>query len=148
MSLRLSTSPAHLPMVAFAPEEDPLMQAAGVIAGTHVLILGGGPDLMCQMIRRGCLTAAALHLTDRPEAGEYDLVLAPSVRPEEVEPLVRQARRALVPTGRLVARGQTGNATAALGRALRLNGFSLPTAKAHPAILVADLPAFGAAFRA
>jgi len=145
-------STAILPMPSCrmdaAVGEDPLIEAAGPIAGAHILILGAsGPGLLCDLIRRECLAATSLRASDRPEAAEYDLVLAPSVTPEcGLETLVRQTRRALVPTGRLVARvtnDPAGRVSLALSRCLRLNGFRV----SRGLVLVADLPGFGLACR-
>jgi hypothetical protein len=141
---------------ADGPEcEGPLLTLAGPISGSHALVLTGrGSDLICSLIRRGSLAAMSLRSTEKPEVGLYDLVLMPQVTSDAcLDHLVHQARRALVPTGRVVARvtqDPSGRAALALVRALRLNGFVAVRAKAlaGETLLRADLPAFGMAANA
>jgi hypothetical protein len=104
---------------------DPLLRLAGDIRSTHALIIADhGLDLMCGLIRRGCLAAAVLRDGDKADTGDYGLVLVPDatthLSPDE---LIHLARRSLAPGGRLIAGARTSKA-AALGRRLRLNGFT------------------------
>jgi hypothetical protein len=104
---------------------DPLWRLAGDMENARVLIVAEHAlDLMCGLIRRGCLAATVLHPGDKPDADDYDVVFIPLA--PSADDVVRLGRRALAPNGRLVA--GVGNATAAvaLARRLRLNGFSAP----------------------
>jgi hypothetical protein len=105
---------------------DPLLRLAGRIDDAHVLIVAErGLDLMCGLIRRGCLAATTLRIGDQPDAGDYDLVLVPdaSALPSGDE-VIRVARRSLAPLGRVIVGVRTGKAATALARRLRLNGFT------------------------
>lgn len=149
----VSTTPIPSPPVATTKSgpdgDDPLLAFAGPIRGVHALVLAGsGPDLFCDLIRHGCLAATLLRTAAKPEAGVYDLMLAPRVTTASPpSDLAQQARRALAPTGRLVARvtrDPSGRAARALTRALKLNGFVAVRAhvRAGETLLRADLPAF------
>jgi hypothetical protein len=105
---------------------DPLIRLAGDIRNAHALILAEhGLDLMCGLIRRGCLAATILRVGDRPDTSDYDVVFVPRVTElASLDTVVRVARMALVPSGRLIAGfGSRTDAVALAGR-LRLNGFS------------------------
>jgi hypothetical protein len=104
---------------------DPLWRLAGDMANARVLIVAEhGLDLMCGLIRRGCLAATVLHPGDKPDADDYDVVFVPlATSPDDV---IRLARRALAPDGRLVVGVGHAAAAVALARRLRLNGFSAP----------------------
>ena len=102
------------------------MRLAGKIQHTHALIVAEhGLDLMCGLIRRGCLAATILRIGDKPDAGDYDLVLVPQAAAlPSADEVIRVARRSLAPRGRLIVGVSGGKAAAALARRLRLNGFS------------------------
>jgi hypothetical protein len=105
---------------------DPLLRLAGPIHDTHALIVAEhGLDLLCGLIRRGCLAATTLRIGDKPDAGDYGLVLVPdaSALPSDDE-VIRVARRSLDPLGRLIVGVRNGRAAIALARRLRLNGFT------------------------
>jgi putative intracellular protease/amidase len=104
---------------------DPLGRLAGDMTNARVLVVADhGLDLMCGLIRRGCLAATVLHPGDKPDADNYDVVFIPlATSPDDV---IRLARRALAPNGRLVAGVGHTAAAVALARRLRLNGFSAP----------------------
>jgi hypothetical protein len=106
--------------------EDALLLLAGELTGTRALIVADhGLDLMCGLIRRGCLAATTLRIGDKPDTNDYDLVLLPDsgvlASPDDV---IRLARRSLGPNGRLIAGVIAGSAASALARRLRLNGFA------------------------
>jgi hypothetical protein len=108
----------------FAPE-DALLGLAGELRGTRTLIVADHSlDLMCNLIRCGCLAATTLRIGDKPDTSDYDLLLVPNssvlCSPDDV---VRLARRSLGPNGRLIAGATAGSAARALARRLRLNGF-------------------------
>jgi hypothetical protein len=109
-----------------APENDlldPLWRLAGDLRNARVLIVAEqGLDLMCGLIRRGCLAATVLRPGDKPDADNYDVVFVPLVA--SADDVIRLARRSLAPTGRLIADARDPKAAAALARRLRLNGFS------------------------
>jgi hypothetical protein len=105
---------------------DPLLRLAGDLQETRALIVADhGLDLMCGLIRRGCLAATALRIGDKPDAGDYGLVLVPyaTAFPSH-DDLIRLARRSLTPDGRLIVGARNGKAATALARRLRLNGFT------------------------
>jgi hypothetical protein len=105
---------------------DPLLRLAGKIQNTHALIVAEhGLGLMCGLIRRGCLAATILRIGDKPDAGDYDLVLVPwAAALPSADEVIKVARRSLASQGRLIVGVQDGKAAAALGRRLRLNGFT------------------------
>ena len=104
---------------------DPLGRLAGDMTNARVLIVAEhGLDLMCGLIRRGCLAATVLHPGDKPDADDYDVVFVPfATSPDDV---IRLAGRALAPNGRLVVGVGHTAAAVALARRLRLNGFAAP----------------------
>jgi hypothetical protein len=105
---------------------DPLLRLAGPIQNSHALIVANhGLDLLCGLIRRGCLAATTLRIGDKPDAGDYDLVLVPNAEAlPSVDEVIRVARRSLASRGRLIVGVKPGQAAAALARRLRLNGFT------------------------
>jgi hypothetical protein len=110
------------------PLLDPLLRLAGKIQNTHALIVAEhGLGLMCGLIRRGCLAGTILRIGDKPDADDYDLVLVPSAAAlPSADELIKIARRSLASRGRLIVGVQDGKAATALGRRLRLNGFTVP----------------------
>ncbi len=104
---------------------DPLWRLAGDMRNARALIVAKhGLDLMCGLIRRGCLAATMLRPGEKPDADDYDVVFVPllsSSRP--ADHLIRLARRSLGPNGRLIAGVGNVKAAIALARRLRLNGF-------------------------
>ena len=134
---------------------DPLLRFAGLIAGSHALVIAAnGLDLMCGLLRQGCVAATALRLSERSGHEAYDLVLAPRVvSSATIGKLVHQAKRALVPTGRFLAFVPTASAeldhdvAGLLVRSIKLGGFVAVQTKAVAGGLLvrADLPMFGLA---
>lgn len=105
---------------------DPLWGLAGTIRNARALIVvEHGLNLMCGLIRRGCSAATILRPGAKPDADDYDLVFVPRVAAlSSSADVIRLARRSLAPSGRLIAGVQDARQSAALGRRLRLNGFS------------------------
>jgi hypothetical protein len=146
-----SSSPLPAALLARLPEdtaEDPLLSLAGDVAGSHALIVAAsGPDLLCCLLRRGCLMATSLRLAEKPEGHCYDLVVAPAVASAEcLDKIIRQANRALMSGGCLVMRvaGQPGSSLARITvRMLRLNGFTAISTRILPgeALVRAERPA-------
>jgi hypothetical protein len=104
-----------------------LLRRLGDVAGERVLILGGDVDIMCATIRQGCAEVTELNPDHRPEAASVDLVIVPKVWSEEdAARAISNARRALVPTGRIALRAGA-NPSDHLARsticALHLHGF-------------------------
>jgi hypothetical protein len=110
---------------------DPLLRLAGETRNLHALIIADhGLDLMCGLIRRGCLAATMLRAGEAPDAGDYGLVLVPCTTSlASADDLIPLVRRSLAPRGRLVVgvptgKAPTGKAAVSLARRLRLNGFT------------------------
>ena len=122
---------------------DPLLRLAGEVRETRALIVTKhGLDLLCGLIGRGCPAGTALRVGDRPDAGEYDLVVVPDLAElPALDAVTRLARRALAPLGRLVVGVRDGKTAIALARRLRLNGFTAlrSTHVAGQMLLRADL---------
>ena len=142
-SLRPALSNADAAYAALLDHADP---------GEHTRVLLIGSDtleLMCALIRRGCVSVATLRPLDRPERASADLVIIPHAAATKcADAVLAHARWALVPLGSLVLRlpgsppsliGQQ------LGRSLRLHGFSSirTTVHAGDVLLRAELPLFG-----
>jgi hypothetical protein len=106
---------------------DPLCRLAGDLQQAHALIAAEhGLDLMCGLIRCGCLAATVLRPGDKPDADDYDVVFVPQVAAfPSFDHVIRLARRSLGSKGRLIAGVRDGRAAVALARRLRLNGFSV-----------------------
>jgi hypothetical protein len=106
---------------------DPLLRlAGGEINTTRVLIIAEhGLDLMCALLRHDCPAATAIRPGGKPDTDAYDLVVVPLGSATcSLDALIRQARGALAPSGRLIAWVSNGRVAMALARRLRLNGFS------------------------
>lgn len=113
---------------AQSPDADPLeplLRLAGPLDEVHALVMAErGIDLMCALIKRGCLAATAIRPSHKPDADGYGLVIADLTASElPPEALIRRGRAALRPGGRLIARVRGSRHAAALARRLRLNGF-------------------------
>src|ERR1700712_3695483 len=74
---------------------DPLWRLAGDLRDARVLIVAEhGLDLMCGLIRRGCLAATVLRVGEKPDANDYDVVLVPRVMAlPSYDHVIRLARR-------------------------------------------------------
>lgn len=148
----LSSAPAHrlVPPHDEAAAADLLLGFAGPVAGLSALIVAGRePDLLCSLVRHGCLAATSLRSAEHVDACTYDLVVtSQAAATDSPESLIRLARRALVPSGRLIARMVDGGGPVRLAprytRLLKLNGFTDVRVKVLQGeiLLRADLPAF------
>ncbi|MDR3537756.1 MAG: hypothetical protein P4L71_14760 [Acetobacteraceae bacterium] len=137
-----------------SPGNDPALALLDGLTGLEderVLILGhGAVELMCALIRGGCQEVTELRSCDRPEPHVADLVLVPQLASvEQAAMIAGHARRALVPTGRIVL-GAPGHLAVPVSRVLRLHGFSGLRRRdgAGGSVLSACLPAFSLAARA
>ena len=133
--------------------DDPLLDFAGSIAGSHALVISpNGLDLMCRLLRRGCAAATTLRPSERFDHETYDLILAPRVvLPAQIGRLIFHAKRALVPTGRFLAFvpanpiDPDGDVAGHLQRSVKVGGFAaVQTREREDGMLLrADLPMYG-----
>lgn len=128
----------------------PLRDPAQLDAARVLIVSVHGLGLLRGLIRRGCPAATCIRPAAKPEAAAYELACFQDVGAEtNFELLVRNARRALVPGGRLTARirRDRGGIARGLARRLKLNGFvhvaTLPTPGGS--LLWAELPTPGIA---
>ena len=100
-----SVNPAVSGSIAELSTSGPLLRFAGPLAGSHALVIAAnGLDLMCSLLRQGCVAATTLRPSERADHEEYDVVLAPRVALQApIGALIYQAKRALRPGGRFVA---------------------------------------------
>jgi hypothetical protein len=121
-----AAAPTHAPLQSDTQENDlldPLWRLAGDLCHSRTLIVSEhGLDLMCGLIRRGCLAATVLRLGDKPDANDYNVVFVPHLT--SADDVIHLARRSLAANGTLVAGVRDGATAVALARRLRLNGFS------------------------
>jgi hypothetical protein len=120
----------------------------GQLETKHVLIVAEhGIELLRSLIRRGYPAATCIRPATKPETAAYELVCFPDITPEtDLERLIHDARRAILPGGRVVARvshDSSGRTARGLARRLKLNGFTNVRTSASPgrSLLRADLPA-------
>ncbi|WP_158744056.1 hypothetical protein [Acidisphaera sp. L21] len=153
----VSTSQCLNPPVSASTAEamsgDPLLRFAGPVAGSHALVIApNGLDLMCSLLRQGCVAVTALRPSERSDHETYDLVLAPRIASSaQIGRLIYQAKRALVPTGRFLAFVPTGPAepdqdvAGLLVRSVRMGGFvAVQTRTVKDGLMLrADLPMHG-----
>jgi hypothetical protein len=102
---------------------DPLWRLTGDLGNARALIVAEhGLDLMCGLIRRGCLAATVIRLGDKPDVDDYHVVFVPLAT--SADDVIRLGRRALGPNGRLIVGVSGAKAAVAMARRLRLNGFA------------------------
>jgi hypothetical protein len=125
------------------------VDSLGAVVGEHVLVLGaGGLDTMCALLRRGCAAVAELRLGRKPEAQSAEMIVAPRIASlAQARQALEQARRALLPTGRVVLRlaSDVGDPLAlAAARLLKREGFCMLRLRecGGNAVLTAELPLF------
>lgn len=119
------------------PELDHLLDQLGDLAGTRALLLGepaeGGVDTL---IVHGCHSAAEVPPGSEPEEKAADLVVLPLVRSAaSAAALICQARRALIPGGRIALRlmdRRFGRLLVACSVLLRRQGFANAGLRAVP----------------
>jgi hypothetical protein len=125
---------------------DALLDAAGCVAGAHVVVLG--PDalpVLCGLIRRGAAAATESQLGDRV-AEPAEIVIVPGVAsPADAARAVDSARRALLPCGVVVIHGADRGLAPEIMSLLQASGFS--TIRARPdgdgTVVTAERPMFG-----
>jgi hypothetical protein len=125
------------------------------VEDTRILLIGSDTlELMCALIRRGCVSVTARRPGGRPETASADVAIVAQVASAEcADQALAQARRALVPLGSLVLRLSVDASVALLrhvDRSLRLHGFSPGRTRmlADQILLHAELPLFGNLARA
>ena len=104
----------------------PLLRLSGPLHDTHVLIVAErSMDLMCRLIRYGCLAATTLRPGEKPDYDEYRLIVVPDTAAfASFDQVVQLARHVLMPRGRLIATVADSHAAMLAARRLRLNGFT------------------------
>jgi hypothetical protein len=96
-----------------------LRNTRALIVADHAL------ELMCGLLRRGCLAATTVRIGAKPDEADFDLVLIPyATAVGSDDELIRLARGCLMPNGRVIAGARNGREAIALARRLRLNGFT------------------------
>jgi hypothetical protein len=137
--IQLASVPSPLPSLpaektAEDDDVDIFLLQAGVppqprqLEAKHVLIVAEhGLELLRGLIRQGYPAATCIRPATKPETAAYELVCFQDVTPEtDLERLIHDARRAILPGGRLVARvsrDASGRTARGLARRLKLNGF-------------------------
>ena len=134
---------------AGALHDTALLDLADPAQDAAVLLIG--PDtvgLLCELLRRGFLSASTVRWADRPQAGTAEVALVvPCIDDAAVAAVaVAQARRALAPSGRVALRlapDPSGALLQATQRTLLLHGFSAIQLRRHggQTLLRADLAA-------
>jgi hypothetical protein len=116
----------------------------------EVLVIGShGLEVMCDLLRRGARSVTLLRMDKRPEAHSASLVVVPDAPAiERLACVLGHARRALLPTGRLVLRvgGLAGRQlTAQITGMLRTHGYAAIVAQqsGDELVLNAEIPGFG-----
>ncbi|MBW4093327.1 MAG: hypothetical protein HIU82_19840 [Proteobacteria bacterium] len=155
MMLRHAQADLGYPPSAAAgmPGTDPdaaLVKVLGDVTDAHILILGPGAlELICVLIRTGCGAITELRQHERPEPRMADIVILPKVGSlDAAATTIGHARRALVPTGRILVRiaaDPAGRLVPAIVRMLRVHGFTdvRQHRRGTEALLSAVLPMFG-----
>jgi hypothetical protein len=147
-----------MPILTFVPRSAPLqppepaarlVDRLGAVANEdHIVILGGGdPELMCDLLRAGAPRVTHLCAHERPEAGSASLVIIPRVASLDwLASALPAVRRLLAADGRVVVfAGGSGAAQTQVRRMLTLHGF-VPTRasqRTDPRVLSAEVPMFG-----
>ena len=114
-----------------------------------IVVLPGALDLACGLMHLGCASVAMVRLTDRPRAGQADVVIIPHAAcAGQVCRAVSFARRVLTPLGTaaICLDGDTAVEAAHEARhQFRTLGFAAIRQRAAGAaiLLRADLPLFG-----
>jgi hypothetical protein len=124
-----------------------MLDAAGPLSGAHALVIGHAAlDVLCGLIGRGCSAAVELqpdaHLPGEPA----EIVLVPDVENLDMAAwAIAQARRSLLPCGRMVMLERTGRLSAQVSQMLRSAGFSGVKLRpgAEGTLITADWPMFG-----
>ncbi len=148
-ALKRPSVPA-LPHTAAQQRLDTILACAGSLDGTRTFIAAEhGAELLCALIRQGCLEANCLKPGLRADHGDDDLALIPDIGClTTAEEAIRVAHRALAPWGRVVmgvADSVGPRHRLGLTRRPRLNGFRAIRTTTVPGFTVvqADAPSGG-----
>jgi hypothetical protein len=132
-----------------------LRAALGEVRDEAVLVIGSRSlEVTCDLIRRGARSVTLLRTDRRPEAASANLVVVPEAPSLEwLACVLGQARRALLPTGRLVlwVGALAGRQLAAqITRMLRVHGYTAIVARqaGDQLVLQAELPGLGSQMHA
>jgi hypothetical protein len=132
-----------------------LRAALGEVRDEAVLVIGSRSlEVTCDLIRRGARSVTLLRTDRRPEAASANLVVVPEAPSLEwLACVLGHARRALLPTGRLVLRvgALAGRQLAAqITRMLRVHGYTAIVARqaGDQLVLQAELPGLGSQMHA
>ncbi len=131
---------------------DGFARGLGDVAATHALVIGERTlELVCLLIRRGCAAAGTLRWHEKAEPAAADLVVVSlPLRLQPLDDVLRQARRALLPGGRIVLLVAGKRPKALIGlvaSTLRQYGFGPArlTATEGGMLVEAELPRLGVA---
>jgi hypothetical protein len=153
---RLRAVPPANPILPGNPNTPPVDPAPAMRAALRnvrdeeVLVIGPhGLEVMCDLLRHGARSVTLLRMDTRPEAHSASLVVVPEAPSIEwLACVLGHARRALLPTGRLVLRlgAPAGHQVVAqITRMLRIHGYTGIVARqsADELVLNAEMPGFG-----
>ncbi len=106
LDLVMRTQPTLPPAVRSHPAGalGELAESIGDVSDTHALVIGEHTlEMVCLLIRHGCIAAGTLRWHEKAECGAVDLVVVPDLPDLQLlNEALRQARRALLPNGRIV----------------------------------------------
>lgn len=140
-----------IPLTQACGPLDDLVNGIGDVAECHALVIGEHTlELVCLLIRRGCIAAGTLRWHEKAEAAAADLVVvSPLPKLPVLDEALRQARRALLPGGRIVLQVGAGQPKVLLGVVADMvsrHGFAAAqlVVTAGATLLQAELPHPGA----
>ncbi len=127
-----------------------LLAVADPGLGSRILVmLPGGLEIACALLRRGRTNVATARLTDRPRAGQMDVVMMPSIPSAEfLQRAIPYAHRVLAALGTVVIH-LDGSLPPGLvqqaRRQLASEGFGAVQVRSsfHDTLLRAEMPLFG-----
>ena len=91
-----------------------------------LIVAEHGLDVLCTLLRRGCPAATVVRPGEKPDSDCYALIVVPKASDFETpDMIVRLACRYLARDGVMMMRVADDATARALGRRLRLNGFSV-----------------------
>jgi hypothetical protein len=130
---------------AIAGCDSALLDIAGPLDNSHVLVIGHGAlEAICALIRTGC-AAATEAVADRPTAETADVVLVPRLSADTLARTVALTHRALLPGGRCVMAAGSELLARQAAALMRIRGFSCirVRATADGTLVCAERPWFG-----
>ena len=152
LDLVMRTQPTLAPVVRSHPSRvfADLVDSIGNVSDTHALVIGEHTlELVCLLIQRGCIAAGTLRWHEKAESGAVDLVVVPDLPDLQLlNEALQQARRALLPNGRIVlhlAPERPSTVASLIFELLRRHGFCAAHATAQPSgsMIEAEVPFFG-----